>query len=113
MDLITGDGKTALNIISCYGVPKDWQLNDELFQLIVKYTIKLGNVPLILAGDFNFELDSQESYALAVLNEIIAKRLVDVDQMMARLRGDKPVARFYDGSMMEALGHNPPGLMAS
>ena len=64
--VMPGNGKTALNIISCYGVPKDRQLNEELFQLVVKYTIKLGKVPLIPAGDFNFELDSQESYPLAI-----------------------------------------------
>ena len=48
--IMTGKGKTALNIISCYGVPSDWQLNGELFHLIVQYTVKLGNLPLILAG---------------------------------------------------------------
>ena len=66
--LMTGNGATAMNVISCYGVPRNRQLNDDLFQLVVKYTIRLGNVPLILAGDFNFELDSQGSYPLAVLN---------------------------------------------
>ena len=95
----TGKGRTAINIISCYGIPSNNVKNAELFTLITKYIKKLGNTPLLLAGDYNFDLDDQEQYPVAILNEVIMKRLIDVDKMMAEVTSTATQASYHNGSV--------------
>ena len=74
----TGTGKTVLHFISFYGVtnahtdPNARAENERLLSLLLKYVAQLGQVPVLLFGDWNTTLTKSQSLLGAVQNNHLA-----------------------------------------
>eukprot|EP00973_Karenia_brevis_P090336 12402088-Karenia_brevis.AAC.1 len=67
-----GQGKDMLHIIAIYGYtraqscPQAKKSNEEFLKRAFEATAELGNVPVVILGDFNTELDNSEVLQTAV-----------------------------------------------
>ena len=92
------DGRLVMNIITIYAPQRDSPEAVTFWTKLTEYVATLGTVPLLIAGDYNAPLDSEEALPPQILTEILAGRWVDVDLQLAKAAGRPTVGRYHNGS---------------
>ena len=97
--VVLGDGKMVVNVINAYGPQKSGGPSDKFWPELMRYVAGLGAAPVLIAGDFNCPLDIIPQMPSCLMTEIIAGRLVDLDQLLAAKEGGRTVASFHNGDV--------------
>ena len=99
--LAHAEGKAVANILVVYGVPGKEKVNKALWNAVIQYTARLGNVAWMICADCNFPLHDENALPDKFFTPVRLGRLVDVMKCRAESRGQAPLPT-YDGG---ANGH--------
>ncbi|KAJ9444445.1 Retrovirus-related Pol polyprotein from type-1 retrotransposable element R2 [Diplonema papillatum] len=83
-----GDGRRSLSMMSIYGVVSDEDATEEILADTLSYAATLGDVPILIAGDFNVEPEESP-----ILNAAVQSgKWVDVGSTWAKQYAQQPAA---------------------
>ena len=82
-----GTGRTGMNLQVVYGDVRDEAENAKLMDAVLEYTARLGNTPVVIAGDFNLHLDEPRALSPSLADVLCSGELVDLDALHAVTRG--------------------------
>ena len=83
----TSAGKGMLEVMPLYGMQGRGQRNTALLETALHYSAQVGNLPKVVLGDFNEDLDRVQGLPHLMKTALLGGALVDVDKLYADHRG--------------------------
>ena len=84
------EGKAMANVMVVYGIAGQPGANKRLWNAVIKYTARLGNVAWMVCADCNFPLDNENAMPEKYFTAVRIGSLVAVMKCRAEARGELP-----------------------